>query len=126
MGVDASYVYGYMAEKEDVEWDIEYLKNKFNLEENLNGYLKEYTYRDLIEWIENDEVDDWDDLEEYLNVKVKFTYDETYLYFTHKEIAKKYPDGKLGDLDELAKRLAKESGVKNYEIFKWREFGYFD
>jgi len=125
MGVDASYVYGYMAKESDVIWDTEYLKTKFNLEENLTGYLKEYTYKDLIEWLENDEIDDWDDVKDYLNVQLVHVYDESYLYFTHFDLIEKYPDRKLSELSELAKDLARESGVKNFEVFKWNEFGYF-
>lgn len=126
MGVDASYLYGYMAKKEDVIWDIEFLKEKFNLNENLTGWLKEYTYKDLVEWLENDDIDDWDDLVEIMGIKSKFVYDEDYLYFTHFEVANKYAQLQLGDLNELAKEYAKESGVMNSEIFKWKEFGYFD
>jgi hypothetical protein len=126
MGVDASYIYGYMAKKGKVEWDIEYLKNKFNLNENLTGWLNKYTYNDLIEWLENDEVDDWDDISEIIGVKNSFVYDEEYLYFTHFEVIGKYPESKIGDFETLAKEYAKDAGVKNYEVFKWNEFGFFD
>lgn len=126
MGVDASYVYGYMAKKHDVEWDIEYLKEKFNLEENLTGWLKEYTYGDLIQWFEDDEVDDWYDIAEIIGISIEHVYDEEYLYFTHREIIGKYPDRKIGEFESLVSEYARECGVNNPEIFKWKEMGFFD
>ena len=53
-------------------------------------------------------------------------YDSRYLYFTHNELAEKFPDRRLSELDELAKKYAKQCGVKNPEVFEWDEFGYFD
>jgi hypothetical protein len=78
MGVDANYIYGYMAKKEDVEWHIEYLKEKWNLKENLTGWLKEYTYGDLVEWLEEDDVDDWYDIAEIIGISNSHVYDQEY------------------------------------------------
>lgn len=127
MGVDASYLYGYMAKSSDIEWDIDYLKQKFNLEEKLTGFLKEYTYADLIDWLENDDIDDWCDLEEIMNFKNGWAYDEHYVYFTHFELAEQFPDRQLKEMKDLAGEYAsKVIGVKNPEAFKWNEFGFFD
>ncbi len=126
MGVDANYIYGYMAEVDKVEWDIDYLKQKYDENKKVDGWLGEYyTYGDLINMLENDEVDDWDDLEP-LGLKCKYAYNDMYLYFTHFELIEKFPDGKLGEHEELAKEYARQSGVKNTEVFAWNEFGYFD
>jgi hypothetical protein len=32
----------------------------------------------------------------------------------------------MGILKQLAKEYAIDAGVKNYEVFKWNEFGFFD
>jgi hypothetical protein len=74
----------------------------------------------------NQEVDGWDDISEIIGVKNSFVYDEEYLYFTHFEVIGKYPESKIGDFETLAKEYAKDAGVKNYEVFKWNEFGFFD
>jgi hypothetical protein len=126
MGVDASYIYGYMAKKENVIWDTEYLKGKWNLEENLTGWLKEYTYGDLVNWLEEDEVDDWYDIAEIMGMSSAFAYDQEYLHFNHFDLIKKFPDRKIGEFESLVKEYAKQSGVKNYDVFKWNEFGFFD
>jgi hypothetical protein len=125
MGVDADYIYGYMAKKGDVEWDIDYLKNKFDLAANLDGFLKEYTYADLIQWLEDDEIDDWEDVKSYLGLLIEYPYDEEYLYFTHFDLFEKFPSRRICEIDELVKEYARLSGVKNYEVFKWKEFGFF-
>ena len=126
MGVDAEYLYGYMAEVEDVEWDFDLLRGKSDLNRVVSKWSDE-TYGDLINGLENDNVEDWHVLADELGFIYESTqYDGQYLYFTHSELAKKYPDGKLSDLDDLAKEYARECGVKNVEIFKWDEFGYFD
>lgn len=126
MGVDASYLYGFVAENEAIEWDIDYLKEKYDIEENLTDYLAEYTYGDMINWLENNEVDDWDDLKDIIGLNSAFVYDTHYLYFNHKNLTNKYPEGKLKDLEKLSIKYLKDIGVKNPEIFSWREFGYFD
>ena len=120
MGVDASYVYGYMAKLDEIEWDIEYLKNNFKLDQDVIKAIS----KDDEEDVDYDDVD-LDDLEE-TGLKYAFVYDDQYLYFAHQELAKKFPDRKLGELDELAKEYAKQCGVKNTEVFTWDEFGYFD
>ena len=125
MCVDADYVYGYMVKKDEVEWDIEYLKNKFDLNANLTGFLSEYTYSDLIQWLEDDEIDDWDDVKDHLYMQIENVYDEQYLYFTHFDLFEKFPDRRICEMGELVKEYARLAGVKNYEVFKWKEFGFF-
>ena len=124
MGVDASYVYGYMAELDEIEWDIEFLRSKYDASKKVNKYY-EHTYGDLIDWIERGEVEDLDEYEA-LGFKYEYPYDDQYLYFTHQDLAEEFPDRKLSEMDNLAKEYAKQRGVKNYEIFTWDEFGYFD
>ena len=118
MGVDANFVYGYMAEFDDIEWDIEYLKNSFKLDQEIIEVLEGVGSKDL------DDIDLYD-LEE-VGLERAYVYDSRYLYFTHNELAEKFPDRRLSELDELAKKYAKQCGVKNPEVFEWDEFGYFD
>lgn len=126
MGVDADYMYGYMAEVSDIVWDFDFLKSKYDVNEVLTGYYSDYTYGDIIEWMENDKVDDWYEVGEELGIRIEYAYGDCYLIFTHEDVAEEFPDGKLKDLDDLAKEYAKQLGVKNGEIFKWDEFGYFN
>lgn len=51
--------------------------------------------------------------------------DEKYLTFNHTHIANLFPEAKIKDMDEVAKLYAKELGVKNVEVIKWIEWGYF-
>ncbi|MGE7840626.1 hypothetical protein ACQKNX_07535 [Lysinibacillus sp. NPDC093712] len=131
MGVDASYLYGYGAEVSEIEWDIDYLKEKYK--DKPDTFIdKERTYRgnwgDFISSLEeaikaNEAVSEvLEDLDGLLKIKYD---DENYLTFDHTHIAKLYPDTKLKDLDDVAKQYAKELGIKNVEVIKWIEWGYF-
>ena len=124
MGVDAEYLYGYMANVEEIEWNIDHLKSKYDVNKKANKYSED-TYGDIINRLENEEIEDWDDLEA-LGFKCAFVYDDYYLYFTHFELIDKYPDRRLEEIEDLAKEHAKQLGVMNYETFTWDEFGYFD
>lgn len=134
MGVDASYLYGYGANINEIEWDVEYLREKYK--DKLNEKVdSRYDWKptwdgfisSLSEIVENDDIDFLVDcLEDIDNlITLNYTYDDIYLTFDHKQIAELYPDTKLKDLDDVAKLYAKELGIKNVEVIKWIEFGYF-
>lgn len=131
MGVDASYLYGYGADISEIEWDIEYLKEKHK--DELHNYIDEsrYSKTTWIEFIDQLEealkTDDcvYEVLEAIGNL-IEINYDdENYLTFNHNHIAKLYPETKLKDLDEVSKQYAKELGIKNVEVINWIEWGYF-
>lgn len=139
MGVDASYLYGYGADVNEIEWDVEYLKEKYKdiLDEKINPkYDWKPTWREFLQNLESaiSSDEDDEDYEEYelseILSEIDFLFDinyddERYLTFDHKHIAKLYPEAKLKDLDAVAKLYAKELGIKNVEIIKWIEWGYF-
>ena len=133
MGVDASYLYGYGAVIEDLEWDIEYLNNKYKdkLNEKINPASNwSPTWQGFIESLEEAVNNEDSYLSEVLEdisslVNVEYTYDEKYLTFNHKHISNMFPDTMLKDLDDVAKIYAKEIGIKNVDVLKWIEFGYF-
>lgn len=132
MGVDASYLYGYGSDVDKLEWDIEFLKEKYKdkMQEKINPEYKysgnwEYFITNLEQSIENDE-SLGETLESLSNTLIEIHWeDETYLTFNHQHIAKLFPDTKLKDLDEVAKVYAKELGIKNVEVIEWIEWGYF-
>jgi hypothetical protein len=126
MGVDADYLYGYMAKVEDVEWDIEHMKGKYDLKQNLSGFLKEYTYQDLINWIQDDEVDDWYDVADSLGFRYGSDDEDSFIIIDHDHLIKKYPDRKLGEVEELVHEYLKDIGVSNTDIFEWDEYGFFN
>jgi len=131
MGVDASYLYGYGADVNEIEWDLDYLREKYKdkLNEKVDvRYEWKPTWNELIEnlaeAIENEDgiVDVLEDIDALFDLNYE---DEIYLTFNHKHIPKMFPDAKLSELDEVAKLYAKEIGIKNVEDIKWIEWGYF-
>lgn len=133
MGVDASYLYGYSLEDSSVEWDLEYLKEKYKdkMDMKASVYSWSDTYRDIIagieSYIEEDGEIDFYDLGDQLGFDYhSIDYGDSYIVFNHKHIAKLFPDTKLSKLDDAARLYAKEIGIKNVDDVKWREFGYFD
>lgn len=136
MGVDVNYLYGYGIDLENIEWDIDYLKEKYKDKANEKidkRFDFSNTYYDFIseleESIENEE--DVYELADLLNdmdnlYEIKYTNNALYLIYNHKHISQIYPNGRLCELDDLSKLYAKELGVKNLEDIKWIEFGYFD
>lgn len=134
MGVDASYLYGYGADVSEIEWDIEYLKEKYKdkLDEKINPkYSWSNTWGEFIDSLEvivanEDEDGTLSEVLEDISHLVNVNYDdEVYLTFNHSHISKLYPETKLKDLDEVVKSYAKELGIKNVEEIKWIEWGYF-
>ncbi len=131
MGVDASYLYGYGADIDKLEWDVEFLREKHK--DELHKYIDETRYSKTT-WIEFiDQLEEALENDEYVSEVLeavgnlfKINYDdEIYLTFDHTHIAKLYPDTKLKDLGEVAKVYAKELGIKNVEEIEWIEWGYF-
>lgn len=133
MGVDVSYLYGYGAEIGEIEWDLEYLREKYKdrLNENVNpNYSWTNTWGEFISTLEDAHKNaDYsfigETLEDISNL-VKVNHDdECYITFNHTHIAKLFPEAKIKDMDETAKLYAKELGIKNIEVIKWIEWGYF-
>lgn len=134
MGVDASYLYGYGAEVSSIEWDLEYLEEKYKdkLDEHVNTqYSWSSTWREFIENMKTaiEDEDEYgtvgeqlEDISHLCNINYD---DESYLTFDHTHIAKLFPEAKLKDLEETAKLYAKELGIKNIEDIEWIEWGYF-
>lgn len=134
MGVDASYLYGYGAEVCNIEWDLEYLEEKYKdkLDEcSSDQYSWKPTWREFISNMKEAVEDEDSIISEYLEdmnhlFHIDYGYDgDSYLTFDHKHIANLYPDTKLKDLDTVAKLYAKELGIKNIEDIEWIEMGYF-
>lgn len=132
MGVDASYLYGYGAEIGDIEWNLEYLQEKYKdvlAEKTKDSYS--FTWGDFIRHLKcSIEEEDYDYRTEYLYeidhlLDVNQVDDSTFITFDHRHISKLYPETKLNELDDVAKLYAKELGIKNVENIKWVEFGYF-
>lgn len=133
MGVDASYLYGYSLEDSNIEWDLEYLKEKYKDKMDTKALNCSWssTYGDIIasieSYIEEDDEVDLYDIGEHLGFDYhSIDYGGSYIVFNHKHIAKLFPDTKLSELDEVAKLYAKEIGIKNVNDLKWMEFGYFN
>lgn len=133
MGVDASYLYGYGAEISEIEWDLEYLREKYKdrLNENTNPkYDWSPTWQEFIDNMQ-EAIDDEDyslvtEHLEDINYLLTINYDdEQYLTFNQKHIANLYPETKLKDLGDVAKLYAKELGIKNIDAIEWIEWGYF-
>lgn len=133
MGVDASYLYGYGAEVSSIEWDLEYLEEKYKgkLDDRINSqYSWSSTWKEFIgnmrESIDSEEYDEVSEHLEDINHLINVNYDdEYYLTFDHTHIAKLFPNAKLKYLEETAKLYAKELGIKNIEDITWIEWGYF-
>lgn len=133
MGVDTSYLYGYGAEIGIIEWDLEYLKEKYKgrLDDRVNEkYSWKPTWKEFIKNMESAvESGDYYDIAECLediDHLINVHYDEEcYITFDHTHLVKIFPESILEDLDVTAKRYAEELGIKNVGDIKWIEWGYF-
>lgn len=125
MGLDINYVYGYCLELENIEFDLDYLKEKFK--DNLNFKFKDLPISKVISLIEkNNEDFDYDliiDKAKNLNLRTEYVFEEWYVFFNHFDICKDYPYVKVSELDKYALHYLDTRGVKNPEKFTWEEFG---
>lgn len=127
MGVDARYLYGYMTENDKVEFDIDFMKQNFNLNRKVNDNFYNSTYGEMIECLEKDEIDDWEEFYDSLNLKCRYVDgDGWYVCLEVTKLAELFPESQLKDLDAVKNRYLSSVGIRNPEVFTLHGFAYFD
>lgn len=133
MGVDASYLYGYGAELSELEWDFEYLKEKYKdkMNESVDvRYSWKPTWSQFISELEKAvEDEDTSLIAEYLEdignlLDVNYD-DEVYVTVNHNHLSETFPNARLCEIEDFAKLYYKQLGIKNLEVIKWIEWGFF-